>query len=47
MSALDIAAVVIQLLAPVAAGYIAGRIHGSLDILTRLFTRGSAKEVPR
>lgn len=47
MSAAEVAAAALQILQPLAlvvAGFIAGRIYGSLDVLARLFTRGEVKK---
>lgn len=43
MSAAEIAAATLQIIQPltlVVAGFVVGRVYGSLDVIARIFTRG-------
>lgn len=43
MSAPEVAAAALQVVQPLAlvvAGFVAGRVYGSLDVIARIFTRG-------
>lgn len=47
MNAAEVAAAALQIIQPfalVVAGFVAGRIYGSLDVLARLFTRGGGEK---